>query len=208
MTAWDLDLLHRINSEWTAPWLDYLMPAVSAIEAWMPFLALIVIIAAIRGGKSVRLMLLCIALAVGIADGVVCKSLKSAIGRVRPRDAMAGVVIRDLAPAKPAVMRLFKAPVVKISEAPEDKDARGKSFPSSHVANMFALATVVAMFYRGWGVLAFFVATLVAWSRIYVGAHWPSDIPPSIGIGVLLGWLVVTVARRLAARRAKAQSST
>lgn len=208
MTAWDLDLLHRINGEWTAPWLDYLMPAVSAIEAWMPFLALIVIIAAIRGGKSVRLMLLCIALAVGIADGVVCKSLKSAIGRVRPRDAMAGVVIRDLAPAKPAVMRLFKAPVSKISEAPEDKDARGKSFPSSHVANMFALATVVAMFYRGWGLLAFLVALLVAWSRVYVGAHWPSDIPPSIGIGVLLGWGVVTVARRLAARRAKAQSST
>ena len=204
MTAWDLDILHRVNGEWTAPWLDYLMPAVSAIEAWAPFLALIVIIAAVRGGRRVRLMLLCVAVAVGIADGVVCKSLKSAVGRVRPRDAMAGVIVRDLAPAKPALMRLFKAPVIKISEAPEDKDARGKSFPSSHVANMFALATVVAMFYRGWGLLAFFIAALVAWSRVYVGAHWPSDIPPSIGIGVLLGWVVVLAARKLMDRRSRA----
>ena len=198
MISWDFDLLHRINREWTSPLLDYLMPALSAIDAWIPFLAIIVIIAAVRGGKRARLMLLCIAVAVGLADGVVCKSLKSAVGRVRPRDSMSGVMIRDLAPGKPAVARLFKTPVSKVSTTPEDKDARGKSFPSSHVANMFALATVVALFFRGWGMVAFLMAALVAYSRIYVGAHWPSDIPPSIGIGLLIGWAVVRIAHAIA----------
>jgi undecaprenyl-diphosphatase len=202
MISWDLDLLHRINSEWTSPLLDYLMPALSAIDAWIPLLAVIVIIAAIRGGKRARLMLLCLAIAVGIGDGVVCKSLKSAVGRVRPRDSMSGVVIRDLAPGKPAFMRLFKAPVSKVSNEPEDKDATGKSFPSSHTSNMFAVATVIALFFRGWGVVAFVVAAGVAYSRVYVGAHWPSDIPPSIGIGMLIGWAtvraVLAVARKYA----------
>ena len=196
MTSWDLTLLHRINREWTSPFLDWLMPAVSAIEAWLPFLIIIGVIVALRSGSRGRIMLLCAAVAVGVADGVVCKSLKSSIGRVRPRDAMSGVVIRDLADARPAVMRLFKAPEIKISKTPEDKNARGKSFPSSHVANLFALSTVIAMFHRGWGVFLFFIAALVAWSRIYVGAHWPSDVPPSMGIGILLGWLAVSAARR------------
>lgn len=203
MTDWDFDLLHRINRDWTSPFLDYLMPAVSAIDAWIPFLAVVIIIAAIRGGNRARLMLLCIAVAVGFADGVVCKSLKSAVGRVRPRDAMSNVIIRDLAPGKPAVVRLFKTPVSKISTTPEDKDATGKSFPSSHAANMFALATVIALFFRGWGVVAFVVAALIAYSRVYVGAHWPSDIPPSIGIGVLVGWATVRIASAIAQRYKK-----
>lgn len=210
MIAWDLDLLHRINSEWTAPWLDYLMPALSAIDAWTPLLAVIVIIAAVRGGKRARLMLLCIALAAGIGDGVICKSLKSAVGRVRPRDAMSGVVIRDLAAGKPAFTRLFKAPVSKVSETPEDEHTTGKSFPSSHTANMFAVATVIALFFRGWGIVALVIAAGVAYSRVYVGAHWPSDIPPSIGIGMLIGWATVRavslISRQLQSR--PSQSST
>ena len=206
MISWDFDLLQRINREWTSPFLDYLMPALSAIDAWIPFLAIIVIIAAIRGGKRARLMLLCIAVAVGLADGVVCKSLKSAVGRVRPRDSMSGVMIRDLAPGKPAIVRLFKTPMSKVSTEPKDKDARGNSFPSSHVANMFALATVVALFFRGWGMVAFVVAALVAYSRIYVGAHWPSDIPPSAGIGMLVGWGTVRIAGAITKRWAKGQN--
>ena len=202
MISWDSDLLHRINREWTSPFLDYLMPAVSAIDAWIPILAIIVIVAAVRGGKHARLMLLCIAVAVGLADGVVCKSLKSVVGRVRPHDAMSDVMIRDLAPGKPAVTRLFKKPVSKLSKDPEDEHKTGKSFPSSHTANMFALATVVSLFFRGWGMAAFALAALVAYSRVYVGAHWPSDIPPSMGIGILIGWATVRAVSAIASKYA------
>ena len=68
---------------------------------------------------------------------------------------------------------------------------------------MFALATVVALFHRRWGIAAFALAALVAWSRIYVGAHWPSDVPPSIGIGILLGWGVSRAARIIQEKRAR-----
>jgi len=199
MNTWDIDLLLRINRDWAHPALDWLMPAVSAINAWVPLLIPLVLYLLWRGRKETRIMLLCIGLAVGIGDGVVSNTLKKTIGRVRPRDAITGVIVRDLGPGSPAIVRLFKAPVQSPSQP--RGETRGKSFPSSHTVNMFAVAICVALFHRGWGGVAFCLATLIAYSRIYVGAHWPGDIPPSIGLGLLVGYAVVTVVRRVASRR-------
>jgi undecaprenyl-diphosphatase len=62
----------------------------------------------------------------------------------------------------------------------------GKSFPSSHATNNFAMAVLVAHFYpvaRPWLLLW---AVLVAFSRVYVGVHYFSDL---LG-GALLGTAV------------------
>ena len=194
MMKWDHELLHRINQEWTHPLLDWLLPAVSAIEAWLPLLVLLALGVLWRGGRRARVMLLLVGVTLAVADGVVCKSLKSAVGRVRPRDALDGVVIRDLGKASPGFLRLFQPVVIKPSKA--SAETRGKSFPSSHTANLFAAATVVAWFYRGWGLALYGLAFLVAWSRVYVGAHWPSDLPPSAGLGVALALLVLMLAQK------------
>jgi undecaprenyl-diphosphatase len=194
MTTWDLSLLHQINTAWSHPVLDWLMPALSAIEAWLPLIIVVVFITAWRGGKRARLMLLCLGVAIGLGDGVISNTLKKTIGRVRPRDAMESVIVRDLGIASPAVMRLFEKPVIKPGEP--NGQMHGKSFPSSHTINMFAAATVIACFYRRAGLLMYLLAAAVAYSRIYCGAHWPSDIPPSMALGILVGLGVVGVAKR------------
>ncbi|MDB6137493.1 MAG: bcrC [Verrucomicrobiaceae bacterium] len=190
MNGWDLDLFWHINRDWTNPVLDWLMPALSAIDAWLPLLGILLVLLAWRGGRRVRLMLLCLAVSLGVSDAVVGNGLKKICRRVRPRDHMSGVVIRDLAMATPRCLALVEPTTHKLSKAAtEPRD--GNSMPSNHTVNLFAAATVIALFFRGWGLAVYGLALAVAYSRVYVGAHWPSDLPPSAALGVVVG-LVMT----------------
>ena len=192
MIGWDLDLFWHINRDWTHPVLDWLMPVLSAIELWMPILGVILILIAWRGGAKARWMLVAITLAIVLSDAVVGRTLKKTFDRVRPRDQMSGVMIRDVAKVKPKVLALFQAPTLKTSVV-KKVPLEGNSLPSNHTMNLFAVATVIALFFRRWGLPMYGLAAAVAYSRMYVGAHWPSDIVPSIALGLINGWAAVAV---------------
>ena len=59
-----------------------------------------------------------------------------------------------------------------------------RSFPSGHAWNTFALATVLVLWFRRWGWLAYMPAAAVALSRVHAGLHWPSDIAASAILSV------------------------
>ena len=65
-------------------------------------------------------------------------------------------------------------------------------FVSSHAANSFAAATLLALVMRHRQVTCslFTWALLQCYSRVYLGVHYPGDILGGIVVGVLAGWLV------------------
>ena len=63
------------------------------------------------------------------------------------------------------------------------------SFPSGHTVLAFTTATSLALEYRKWYITgpAFLWAGSVAYSRMYLGKHYPTDILAGMAIGILSG---------------------
>ena len=73
------------------------------------------------------------------------------------------------------------------------------SFPSGHTATAFACATVLSAYAPRWRVPFFVLAVLIAFSRIYNGMHYPTDVLAGAVLGVVVGLLVLR-ARRIRLR--------
>ena len=66
-------------------------------------------------------------------------------------------------------------------------------FVSSHAANIFAAAVVFSYFYPKNKYIFFFIATLVSYSRVYVGVHYPGDVIFGGLLGYGLAWIVLSL---------------
>jgi undecaprenyl-diphosphatase len=194
----DKKLLFLINREWTSPTLDKLMALASSVSFWAVPLALAALWLAWKGGFRGRVFVVLALLAFGVTDGIVGRNLKHAVARLRPHQTEFGVRIIEL--ARPAWKGAISPVTEKLSLGNADvKKAEGRSFPSNHSANTAAVALVAALlFRRGWTV--FLPALVVSYSRVYTGAHWPSDVCAGILIGIGVG-LVVFVVSEWAWRR-------
>jgi undecaprenyl-diphosphatase len=64
------------------------------------------------------------------------------------------------------------------------------SFPSGHSAGAFALAMTLYFYNKKIGIPALIFAALIGISRIFVGAHWPSDVAAGIIIGIGVAYAV------------------
>lgn len=65
------------------------------------------------------------------------------------------------------------------------------SFPSDHAAAAFAIATVAVLVRPRLGVAAVVLAFLVAYARVYVGAHYPGDVLGGAVVGIIVGVVIV-----------------
>ncbi len=163
------------------------MVTLSSFDFWVPILVLLGVWVLIKGGFTGRMLLITLAVTIALTDGVVVNSLKKTFERVRPRDAQE---LRTVSFAKttPRTLAIFHPLVEKTSEPQPNRP--GRSLPSGHTANTFAVATVLVCFF-GWRRFwpAYLLAAGVGYSRIYTASHWPSDVLVSIPLGILLGYL-------------------
>ncbi|WP_052263218.1 phosphatase PAP2 family protein [Geobacter pickeringii] len=78
------------------------------------------------------------------------------------------------------------------------------SFPSGHA--IFAFVTAFTLSWRrgaGWKVPLYAFAVLVAYSRVYVGAHYPLDVTAGAVVGICSGWVVWKGYEAFAGRRGR-----
>ena len=74
------------------------------------------------------------------------------------------------------------------------------SFPSGHAATSFACATVLSHYAPRFRVPFYVLATLIAFSRIYNGMHYPTDVLAGAALGVLTALLLLAADRRRSRR--------
>lgn len=176
------------------------MAAVSDVEIWRPVIIVAVLYALIFGGFKGRAFVLCAALTLAVSEQIAVGTMKSAVGRKRPKQ-VEPVRMVQLQKANPKFLTLFKTPRIYRSDM-RDREKPGASFPSAHVANNTIIGILCALFFRPWGALYFIFTAAVAWSRIYLGAHWPGDVFASIfmgtGITLLMLALLESLWRRFA----------
>ncbi len=76
------------------------------------------------------------------------------------------------------------------------------SFPSGHTASSFAAATVLFLTLpKKYGIPALIYATLMGFSRLYIGVHYPTDVLAGAVSGILIAIITVRIFKKLSDRR-------
>lgn len=162
---WDKQFLLTLNSH-HSPWLDRFMWLLSDTIVWLPLL-LVFLVILIRNRQSRALILiLAFVLLFLITDQVSSSIIKPLVERLRPtHDPEFGDWVN--------VVNNYRGGLY--------------GFVSSHAANAFGFAGLSILLFRSWpySIAILVWASLISFSRIYLGIHYPLDVI----FGILLGLL-------------------
>ena len=165
--SFDLPILDWIAANLWCPVLDAVMPVITLLgDAGIFWIAVAVLFMITKKYRTTGLSMM-LALMMGLLVCNIC--LKPAIARIRPYDFQMEYFMKEI-PLLVGGMHDF-------------------SFPSGHTIASFVAAVAILLNNRKLGIPAMILAFLIAFSRLYLYVHYPSDVIVSIVLGTALAFL-------------------
>jgi undecaprenyl-diphosphatase len=162
-TSLDTALFRLINEQGQNSFFNWFMPFMTELKNFTYVLIALGIWILWKERKAGLVFLVFIGLTLTITDQFSSHFLKEMIGRVRPCHVLENVhMLTDC--------------------------NTSYSFPSSHAVNIFATAFFLAQPLRRLAPAFYAIAAVVAYSRIYIGIHYPLDVLGGAAIGLLIAW--------------------
>ena len=171
----DLPILDWIVGNLQCAFLDFLMPLITVLGDagifWIAVSAILLLIPKYRkAGLSMG-----IALLIGV---VICNMiLKPWVGRIRPYEYQ---------------LIHFGKTIELLVATPHDF-----SFPSGHTIASFEAAVALTVHNRKLGIPAMILAVLIAFSRMYLYVHYPTDVLASVILGTAFAFLGCFLAKKI-----------
>ena len=165
-----------------SPFFDTIMVLISSKWIWFPLYAVLIGLIIRSEKKRSWWAILFLVLTVALSDLISVHLFKDVFERLRPS--------HDL--SLEGLVHLV------------NNHKGGKfGFVSSHAANAFSMAIFFAFFFRNKAFTYFIVswATIVSYSRIYLGVHFPADIICGALLGTFIGVTTFYLYRRLYLKR-------
>lgn len=168
LKSWDKDILLFFNGNHSPLW-DYSMTLFTLTPTWFLFYGMILIVIVKKYEKKSILIFVAITLLIICSDQL-AGVLKHTIMRLRPSN-------------DPTISQLVHVFFEKGGQY---------GFVSAHAANAFAFATFSLLLFKNSRYTAFIIpwAIIVAYTRVYLGVHYPGDILGGAVLGALIGIVI------------------
>lgn len=160
----DVSIFYFINHTLSNSFFDKIFPFLTDVKNWYLVYLIFFLYLIIYGKNYGRITAFLTILMILFSDQLSSYFLKNLLERIRPCNVLGNVNL-----------------LVTCTQS--------FSFPSSHAVNNFAAAVYFSNLYPKFKIWFYTIAILIAFSRPYVGVHYPSDVLGGALIGSLIGYI-------------------
>lgn len=172
-------------------WLDPIMIFISGTASWIPFYAVLLFLVFYKYRWKGLIVIAGVILLVICSDQISAHVFKPVFQRPRP---------------------CHEEDIKDLVYLPNGHCGGAYGFISSHACNVFAFAVFITSFfkpyYKNIAWLMFTWAVIIAYSRIYMGVHYPGDVIAGALTGLLIGWCVTLLVKIIMKKLYKNTSET